>query len=175
MPNRLPQSVHSGSSRSRTCVWGACRGGGRSRYLSELVVHSERLSKSVVRLGRLSGLPYVRGTCRSPRVWGAYRGSSCIRGMRGSRAAAPRGALVCCLGRCEKGGGASSSCGFEPGWAQCLVRFGRFFRIAQAPGERRPIACFSTCENVCQEGWTRPDAWRLTTPSADGRVLVRVL
>lgn len=106
---------------------GRLSGGGRSRYLSELVVHSERLSKSVVRLGRLSGLPYVRGTCRSPRVWGAYRGSSCIRGMRGSRAAAPRGALVCCLGRCEKGGGVSSNCGFEPWWAQCLVRFGRYF------------------------------------------------
>lgn len=34
--------------------------------------------------------------------------------------------------------------------------------------------CF-TCANVCQYLWTLPDAWRLTTLIAGGRVLVRVL
>ncbi len=34
--------------------------------------------------------------------------------------------------------------------------------------------CF-TCANVCQYLWILPDAWRLTTLIAGGRVLVRVL
>ena len=162
------------------------------------------IPESDVRLGRLSG-GGVRGTCRSSScIRSAYRSPSCVWGvcqgcrtfeaLVGVRAFGELIEARRAFGVCAARGPQRRGVRWSAAWADVKravesvriagssrggrnVSFGSgdIFLIAQAPGERRPIACFSTCENVCQEGWTRPDAWRLTTPSADGRVLVRVL
>lgn len=132
--------------RSPSCVWGVCQG---CRTFEALV--GVRAFGELIEARRAFGVCAARGPQRRGVRWSAAW-ADVKRAVESVRIA-----------------------GSSRGGRNVSFGSGDIFRIAQAPGERRPIACFSTCENVCQEGWTRPDAWRLTTPSADGRVLVRVL
>lgn len=132
--------------RSPSCVWGVCQG---CRTFEALV--GVRAFGELIEARRAFGVCAARGPQRRGVRWSAAW-ADVKRAVESVRIA-----------------------GSSRGGRNVSFGSGDIFLIAQAPGERRPIACFSTCENVCQEGWTRPDAWRLTTPSADGRVLVRVL